>query len=252
MANSLSVSAYLSHLHLETCIYCTDTHTHGWVNLSALFTELWIVYTLTHICYSNQMCSFLCSTSGIFLNRNTKYLCTHLVHVWYTMQAGCLYPERPGSESGPCRWLQLPFVPSSKHGSSMCVQACVYKHTTVFACIGEPVCVFRGGRVASNAAQWGHHLSLIGTKAGALNLRYNAAPIKTERRHFLPISLMNIKAAATTTHKEKLQPYYFICITCNRQHIGYCIYCLISTSLAVNICWFISHAGFAQTSHVIT
>lgn len=71
---------------------------------------------------------------------------------------------------------------------------------------------------------------------------------------------MNIKdgvsatAAATTTatHKEKLQPYYFICITCNRQHIGCCIYCLISTGLAVNICWFISHPGFAQTSHIIT
>lgn len=53
-------------------------------------------------------------------------------------------------------------------------------------------------------------------------------------------------ATATATHKEKLQPYYFICITCNRHHIGRCIYCLISTSLAVNSCWFISHRALPK------
>lgn len=42
---------------------------------------------------------------------------------------------------------------------------------------------------------------------------------------------MNIKA---TSQREKLQPYYFICITCNRQHIGRCIYCRISAGLAAN------------------
>lgn len=71
------------------------------------------------------------------------------------------------------------------------------------------VCVPGGGRVASNVTQRGHHLSLIGPKAGALNLRYSAAPMKTKRQHFLSVFLMNIKdrgSAATTTHKEKLQP----------------------------------------------
>lgn len=74
------------------------------------------------------------------------------------------------------------------------------------------VCVLRVAGLP--LMQRGHHLSLIGTKAGALNLRYGAAPIKTKRRHFLPIFLMNIKdggsstavAATTTTHKEKLLP----------------------------------------------
>lgn len=57
---------------------------------------------------------------------------------------------------------------------------------------------------------------------------------------------MNIKAEAAPPplpQQEKLQPSDYICITCNRQHIGGGIYCLISTSVAVNIRWFISRPG---------
>lgn len=155
--------------------------------------------------------TWTCSTSGIFLCIHTTLV--HKYTLFFTMQAACLTPDEPGSVSGLCRQRHLPLVPSSVHGSkSMCAQAYVYKHT-VFACIWMCVwvcgCVPGGGSVASNATQRGHHLSLIGPKAGALNLLYSAAPMKTKRRHFLPIFLMNIKdrgSAATTTHKEKLQP----------------------------------------------
>lgn len=119
-------------------------------------------------------------------------------------------PERPGSESGP---RQPPSYPPSIHGS---------QRRMFVVCLGSCVC----------SPTRGHHLSLIGTQVAAarwrwrwrwwLNLRYNAASIKTEGRHFLPVSLMNIKdgGGSATTHKEKLQPYYFICITCNGKHIG--------------------------------
>lgn len=119
---------------------------------------------------------------------------------------------------GPASNSIYPSHPLAYMAAKVCVCKHVSTNTIVFACIWMCVCVYacvpEGGRVASNATQRGHHLSLIGTKAGALNLRYRAAPIKTKRRHFLPIFLMNIKdrgsataaAATTTTHKEKLQP----------------------------------------------
>lgn len=160
--------------------------------------------------------------------------------------SACITPCRQAASTprglalsqGPTSNSSYPWYPLAYMTATICV--CKHVSTNEFAWICVCVC-FGGGRFASNATQRGHHLSLIGTKAATLNLRYNAAPIKMERRHFLPISLMNIKdggtaTASTATHKEKLQPYYFICITYNRQHIGWCIYCLISTGLAVNIC----------------
>lgn len=85
----------------------------------------------------------------------------------------------------------LPLIPTTNTACMaatvcVCVRACVYKHRNVFARIRE-------------APLW-HNKAiiypLIGMKATALDLHYAVAPIKTKRRHFLPISLMNIKDEA--------------------------------------------------------
>lgn len=45
-------------------------------------------------------------------------------------------------------------------------------------------------------------------KATALDLHYAVAPIKTKRRHFLPISLMNIKDEAAPLPQQHIRKNY--------------------------------------------
>lgn len=132
----------------------------------------------------------------------------------------------------------------SMHGSnSMCVCASM--------CLQTQKCVCTHSR-GSTVTQQGHYLSPDWDEGNSIGFALRCGSHKDQETTFPPHfpheyqRRGSASATATATHKEKLQPYYFICITCNRHHIGRCIYCLISSSLAVNICWFISHRAIPK------
>lgn len=162
------------------------------------------------------------------------------------------HPERPGSEQGPCLgmcvcvWGGLPLVPAT---NTACMAATVCVCASM--CLQTQKCVCTHSR-GSTVTQQGHYLSPDWDEGNSIGFALRCGSHKDQETTFPPHfpheyqRRGSTSATATATHKEKLQPYYFICITCNRHHIGRCIYCLISSSLAVNICWFISHRALPK------
>lgn len=159
---------------------------------------------------------------------------------WFTYTHD--HPERPGSEQEPCLGMCVcgggttldTHNQHSMHGSnSMCVCASM--------CLQTQKCVCTHSR-GSTVTQQGHYLSPDWDEGNSIGFALRCGSHKDQETTFPPHfpheyqRRGSASATATATHKEKLQPYYFICITCNRHHIGRCIYCLISSSLAVNIC----------------
>lgn len=186
-----------------------------------------------------KMCSFLCSAKY-----NTHKMLVH-IYTWSPWEAWVWARALPGDV---CVWGGGTTLDThnqhSMHGSnSMCVCASM--------CLQTQKCVCTHSR-GSTVTQQGHYLSPDWDEGNSIGFALRCGSHKDQETTFPPHfpheyqRRGSASATATATHKEKLQPYYFICITCNRHHIGRCIYCLISSSLAVNICWFISHRAIPK------